>query len=787
MPVVIRLERRRVAIRGVVQGVGFRPHVYSLATTLDLAGAVWNDANGVVAEVEGDPAALDTFCRRVVADAPPLALVESSSWTVVDAVGGTSFTVRASETGAGRTFVSPDVTICADCLADLEDPDDRRYRHAFITCTNCGPRFTITTGLPYDRPSTTMAGFPMCAACASEYADPADRRFHAQTICCPDCGPALSLVGPGRESTHGEAALAEARRMLVEGAVVAVKGLGGYHLACDATNDAAVETLRKRKRRGDKPFAVMVIGRSAAERLVDLSEEEAVLLTGRSRPIVLATRRPDAPVSPAVAPGSADLGVLLAYTPLHHLLLGPGPDGAGGTGVLVMTSGNVAGEPIVTDDGDALRRLADLADAWLAHDRPIHVPCDDSVTRVLGGTESPIRRSRGQAPLPLDLPFETTAMLGVGADVKNTFCIAEGRLAWMSAHVGDMDDLSTVVAFGAAERHLEMLTGVTPVALAADCHPGYHSRGWARDQADGRPVADVQHHHAHVAATMADNRVPDGVQVIGVAFDGTGYGEDGAVWGGEFLVADYHSFTRAGHLGYVALPGGDAGVRNPNRMALSHLRSAGVDWDPALPSVRASAPEELALLSRQLDTGFGCVPTSSVGRLFDAVASLAGICHRAGYDAQAAMELEAAARSAGPVPGYRFSVHDVRGTLIVDPAAVIRDVVADVLADVAPELVAARFQQGVADLVGTVARRLRDRTGLDRVTLSGGVFLNRFLTSACARALGADGFEVLQHHRVPASDAGIALGQVSVLAHTLPIDSSTNRRPGSPEQEMPCA
>ena len=751
-------------MRGVVQGVGFRPHVYSLATSLDLAGAVWNDSNGVVVEVEGEPAALDAFCLRVVADAPPLAVVEGASWTVVDAVGGTSFTVRTSESGPGRTFVSPDVTICADCLDDLRNPDNRRYRHPFVTCTNCGPRFTITTGLPYDRSSTTMAGFPMCARCADEFTDPTDRRFHAQTICCPGCGPVLSLVRPGRVSTHDEEALAEARRLLLEGAVVAVKGLGGYHLACDATNDSAVETLRKRKRRGDKPFALMVAGQRVAERLVELSADEADLLTRRSRPVVLAPRRRGADVSPAVAPGSADLGVMLAYTPLHHLLLGL--DGEGGADVLVMTSGNLAGEPIVIDDGEALGRLADLADAWLAHDRSIHVPCDDSVARVVDGIESPIRRSRGQAPLALDLPFETPAVMGVGADLKNTFCLAEGRLAWMSAHVGDMDDLSTVVAYGAAEQHLEMLTGVTPVALAADRHPGYRSRRWAQDHAAGRPVVDVQHHHAHVASTMADNQVPDGMQVIGVAFDGTGYGEDGAVWGGEFLVADYRSFTRAGHLAYVDLPGGDAGVRNPNRMALSHLRSAGVEWDPALPCVRASESEELALLSRQLDTGFGCAPTSSMGRLFDAVASLAGICHRAGYDAQAAMELEAAARDSGPVEGYAFALDAGDELLRIDAAPVVRAAAADVLVGASPAVIAARFQHGVVDMVVDVLTVLRDRTGLDRATLSGGVFLNSFLTSACARALTGAGFDVLQHHRVPASDAGLALGQVAVLVHS---------------------
>ncbi len=758
-----------------MQGVGFRPHVYALARSLDLAGGVWNDANGVVAEVEGDQATLDAFGRRVEADAPPLASVADVSWTTTACRGGTEFAVRASESGPGRTFVSPDVTICEACLDDLRDPENRRFRHPFVTCTNCGPRFTITTGLPYDRPTTTMAGFAMCADCAAEYVDPGDRRFHAQTICCPSCGPTLSLTGPDRATATGEDAIAEARRLLVEGAVVAVKGLGGYHLACDATNETSVLTLRKRKQRGDKPFAVMVADPSVAERFVELSEAAADLLTGRSHPVVLAPRLGDTSLSRAVAPGNADVGLMLAYTPMHHLLLGL-PGDVRGPEALVMTSGNLAGEPIVFDDTDALQRLADLADAWLTHDRPIHVPCDDSVTLAIDGRESPIRRSRGQAPLPLDLPFDSPSALGVGADLKNTFCLAQGRLAWMSAHIGDMDDLSTLLAYGLAEQHLEMLTGVSPTALAADRHPAYRSRSWALTQADGRPVTGVQHHHAHVAATMADNRVPDGIHVLGVAFDGTGYGEDGAVWGGEFLIADYRSFDRATHLAYVPLPGGDAGVRNPNRMALSHLRSAGVDWDPAMPCMRASDPDELALLDRQLDTGFGCAPTSSMGRLFDAVASIAGVCHRAGYDAQAAMELEALARSVGRVEGYRFGLAE-SSTMPVDPGPVIRQASSDILSGTPPELVAARFQQGVVDMVLTVLRRLRDETGLTHVTLSGGVFLNRFLTSRCASTLTADNFEVLQHHRVPASDAGIALGQVAVLAHMHQPPRTTTRRP----------
>jgi len=774
-PAVAR-ERRRVTVRGVVQGVGFRPHVHALARALDLAGAVRNTADGVVVEIEGRGTDLDTFVRRLQAEPPPLAVLASVEVTDVDPVGGTGFTIAGSEAGGGRTFVSPDVAICDDCLAELRDPADRRHRHPFITCTNCGPRFTIVTGLPYDRPTTTMSAFPMCPACAEEYDDPADRRFHAQTVCCPDCGPRVRLVGPSRATSYDGDAVAEARRLLADGAVVAVKGIGGYHLACDATDHAAVETLRKRKQRGDKAFAVMVAGLADARRLVSLTPAEEDLLTTRGRPVVLAPRLLDAPVAAAVAPGSADVGVMLAYTPLHHLLLGL-EDDQPGPGVLVMTSGNVAGEPIVTDDDEALYRLAGLADAWLAHDRPIHVPCDDSVTRVVGGQEAPIRRSRGQAPLPVALPFDAPASLAVGGDLKNTFCLAEGRLAWMSGHIGDMDDLATLTAFDLAVTHLSALTGVEATSVAADLHPAYRSRAWALDHPDGRPVVDVQHHHAHVAATMADNGVQSGTTVLGVAFDGTGFGTDGAVWGGEFLRADYTSYTREAHLPYVPLPGGDAGVRNPCRMALSHLRAAGLDWSPRLPSVIACRDDELALLDRQLVTGFACVPTSSMGRLFDAVASLAGICHRIGYDAQAAMELEARARPFGLVHGYRFGGD-------ADPAPVLAQAAADVLAGTDPGLVAARFQTAVVHLVVDVLTRLRDETAVATATLSGGVFLNSFLTAACADALAATGFRVLRHHQVPASDAGIALGQIAVLSHR---PDQTDRRRRSPEQESTCA
>ena len=539
-------ERWRIAVTGVVQGVGYRPFVYALARELALCGTVGNTSAGVVAEIEGPPAAIAEFLRRVGTDAPPLAVVESVESASLPVRGGTEFVIEDSAAGGGATMVSPDVATCAECLADLADPAGRRYRNPFVTCTNCGPRFTIITDLPYDRHSTTMADFAMCDACVVEYGDPADRRFHAQPICCPDCGPRLRLVRPGVEPTWGEAALAEGRRLLRSGAVVAVKGIGGYHLACDATDETAVQTLRKRKGRGDKPFAVMLDALAAAEAVAHVDVDSAALLTGPRRPIVLVARRTDSPypdavgLCEAVAPGSPDLGLFLPYSPLHYLLFGS-PADPPGPRALVMTSGNLAGEPIVTDDADALARLSGLADAWLVHDRPIQVPCDDSVVRVLDGAELPVRRSRGYAPLPIALGFDAPAALATGGDLKNTFCLAEGRYAWLSAHVGDMDDLATLEAFETAEQHLEMITGVRPKAIATDRHPTYRSRQWARRHAAGRQVVEVQHHHAHIASAMAEHGHDGATPVIGVAFDGTGYGEDGAVWGGEFLVADTES------------------------------------------------------------------------------------------------------------------------------------------------------------------------------------------------------------------------------------------------------
>jgi hydrogenase maturation protein HypF len=743
----------------VVQGVGFRPFVYTTASALSLTGCVRNDSSGAIVEVEGDPGAIDEFLRRLRDNPPPLASIESVVTEVIPPLGGTGFTIAdTSHSTGGRTLASPDVAICVDCAAELRDPANRRYRHAFVNCTNCGPRFTIIGSLPYDRATTTMAPFKMCAKCAHEYADPGDRRFHAQPVCCPECGPTLRYVAPGARNRHRDEALAAARSLLRDGGVLAVKGIGGYHLACDAGNETAVSTLRHRKRRGDKPFAVMVPDLSCAHRLAVIDECARRVLGGPQRPIVLLPRLDGAQVAKSVAPRVPDLGIMVAYTPLHTLLFGlggdePGPD------VLVMTSGNLGGEPICYDDDDALARLVELADGWLMHDRAILVPCDDSVVRVLDDEEVPIRRSRGYAPLPVALPVRLPPTLAVGADLKNTMAVADGRYAWLSQHIGDMDDLATLSAFDSAERHLRALTGVVPETLVADAHPLYRSTGWARRNANGRPVRTVQHHHAHIAAVMAEHGCDGSEQVLGFAFDGTGYGSDGAVWGGEVLLADYKGYRRLAQLKYVPLAGGDVSVTRPYRMALAHLWAAGISWDNDIAAVAACPADERKVLAHQLETGLGCAPTSSMGRLFDAVSSLAGVRHVADYEAQAAIELEGASRgNAGDAAGYAFTIDGDSEPAIVDPAPVLRTIVRDHRSGVAPGVIGARFHHAVADLIVGLAQAQRDASW--KVALSGGVFQNGLLLRLSLTGLRERGFDVMTHQKVPPNDGGIALGQL---------------------------
>jgi len=757
-----RRLRRRYTVTGLVQGVGFRPFAYAAASALALSGSVANTPDGVVVEVEGEAEAVHEYGRRLRADAPPLAMVVDVRSEELPPEGGTGFTIEASKDGAeARTLASPDVATCADCLRELRDPDDRRYRHPFITCTNCGPRFTIITSLPYDRPATTMAGFPLCPACQAEYRDPSNRRFHAQPIACPACGPALELIPP----SEGDP-VADCRRLLANGKIVAVKGLGGYHLACDARNPAAVAELRRRKRRGGKPFAVMVADVETARTLADLTEDDERLLTGIRRPIVLVPRRAGASIADEVAPDNPDLGVLLPYTPLHVLLFGL-PGDAAGPDALVMTSGNLSGEPIVIDDDVAVERLAPMADAWLRHDRAIRVPCDDSVSRHVAGAELPIRRSRGYAPLPVALPFDVPPMVAAGADLKNTCAVASGRYAWLSQHIGDMDDLSTVEALTRTEKHLAELTGVRPEIVVADLHPGYRSSEWARRYAEGRTVRRVQHHHAHVASVMAEHGLGADERVIGIAFDGTGYGPDGAVWGGEMLIAGYREYTRAARLGYVPLAGGDASVRRPYRMALAHLHAAGVPWHPDLPAVAACPPAERDLLARQFGSGTGCVPTSSMGRLFDAVSSLCGVRQTVEYEAEAAIVLEGRARAALTGLNHPYTLElcpSQDGPEVADAGPLIRQIARDVLDGVPAPMVAARFHAAVAALIVRLAERGRETTGLDVVALGGGVFQNALLLSAAVRALGERGFTVLRPRLLPPNDGGIALGQLMIAS-----------------------
>jgi len=758
--------RQRFTVVGVVQGVGFRPFVHRIATDLGLAGFVGNDSGAVFIEVQGPHARIDQFARRLCAEAPPLARINTVSIADIRANtrGGNGFRIIDSQMAAGAsTPIPPDVAVCDDCIAELFNPQDRRYRHPFVTCTNCGPRFTIIRALPYDRPATTMATFAMCDRCADEYRDPANRRFHAQPIACPDCGPSLWLSLGSDRVNGSDAALAATQRALAAGAVVAIKGIGGYHLASVVDDEAAVGALRSRKARGAKPFAMLVADLDVARRYAHIDDAEAAVLTSPARPIVLLRRRADAPVADAVAPGSPLLGLMLPYSPIHHLLLAPVPGSDSEVpDALVLTSANRSDEPICFTEDDAVSRLSALCDAVLDHNRPIHVPCDDSVVRVIDGRELPIRRSRGYAPLPVDLGRDGPAVLAVGGELKNTFCLTDGSRAYMSGHIGDMETLETLRAF---ERAVGQFSKIRqqPARLAADLHPGYQTRSWAERHAGDRPLDLVQHHHAHVVSLLAEHgRL--GEPIIGVSFDGTGYGCDETIWGGEILALgpDSHRFVRAGHLLAVPLPGGDAAVRNPWRMALSQLWTAGIDWTADLAPVAAATATELRLIRSQLASNAGCVACSSMGRLFDAVASLLGVRHCIDYEGQAAIELEVLADSAGTQTAQlRMDVHPDG---VIDPAGMVRAMVSALRAGVEPAVLAMSFHQAVADAVSEVVSLVAG--AVRTVGLTGGVFQNVLLLQQCRQRLQQNGFDVLTHHMVPPNDGGLALGQAAVSVLT---------------------
>jgi hydrogenase maturation protein HypF len=738
------MVRLRIRVEGIVQGVGFR-----------LAGSVANDGRGVTIEVEGDESELSRFRAALEREAPPLALIERLTSREVGTRGETSFVIAPSAAGQQRsTLISPDVATCEDCLRELFDPADRRYRYPFINCTNCGPRFTIIRDVPYDRAATTMAAFAMCRECAREYRDPTDRRFHAQPVACPACGPRLVLLdGVGNPSP--EEPIAAAARLIRRGRIVAVKGLGGYHLAVDAADEAAVATLRARKYREEKPFALMARDLEAARRLAHVSPEEAALLTGPRRPIVLMRRLPDAPVASAVAPGNAFLGVMLPYTPLHHLLAREldGP--------FVLTSGNLSDEPIAYRDDEALERLHGIADAFLTHDRAIHMRTDDSVLRLFRGAPMPLRRSRGYAPQPLTLPWEfSRPVLACGAELKNTFCLTKGRHAFLSHHIGDLENYEALRSFAEGIAHFRRLFDIRPEIVAYDLHPEYLSTKWALDQ-EGVELIGVQHHHAHIASCLADNG--EAGPAIGVAFDGLGYGSDGTLWGGESLLADLRGFARVGHLRRLPMPGGAAAIREPWRMAAVYLEAAcGGDVPPLAVVQRQRARWEAVLQVAR--SGLHSPLTSSVGRLFDAVAAILGVRDRVSYEGQAAIELEQLADATETV-AYGAALADRQDGFELDGADLVRAVVADLLAGAEPAAIAARFHNGVAAAIRRGCRAVRERTGLSTVALSGGVFQNVLLLGRAIDLLEADGFRVLRHRQVPPNDGGISLGQAVVAGH----------------------
>jgi hydrogenase maturation protein HypF len=766
--------RMAIRVEGIVQGVGFRPFVYTLATGLGLAGFVGNDADGVFAEVEGPSEAVSKFLLALERGAPPLARIERVTATPTTPAGAGSFAIVASgPAGLRRTLVSADTATCADCLRELADPADRRFGYPFINCTNCGPRFTIVRDVPYDRPLTTMANFAMCELCAAEYSDPADRRFHAQPTCCPACGPRLALLDPAGAVLAGTGLagtglagtglpgepLAAAADLLRRGMIVAVKGLGGYHLAADAADEKAVAELRARKHREDKPFAVLVADLAAARQFGEVSSAAAELLTSGARPIVLLTRHRDAAVAAATAPGNRCLGVMLPYTPLHHLLL------EAVARPIVLTSGNSSDEPIAYRDDDALARLGGIADAFLVHDRAIHVRTDDSVARVFRDRPMLIRRSRGYVPEPVRVSAEfPRQVLACGAELKNTFCLAKGRHAFISQHIGDLENVATLQSFTEGIEHFRRLFDIDPRVVAHDLHPEYLSTKYALELAEADPdrlqLQGVQHHHAHIASCLADNGA-DG-PVIGVAFDGTGYGTDGTIWGGEFLLAGLTAFERGGHLAPVPMPGGAAAIRQPWRMAAAYLDAAGLSEPPGGLDVIRRNSDRWAAVTGMAQRGINAPLTSSAGRLFDAAAAVLGVRDAINYEGQAAVELEqladAAETGAYPAriePGQPFQV---RG------GDLVQAVIDDLAAGTAPGIIAARFHHGVADLIEAGCLLMRERHGLDTVALSGGVFQNLLLLGGTVTRLEARGFRVLVHSRVPCNDGGISLGQAVVAA-----------------------
>jgi len=752
-------SRMEINIKGIVQGVGFRPFVYNLAKEYNLLGYVLNDTTGVSIEVEGEKSAVSEFTEKVRNEPPPLAVIFDMQSQPADPLGYEDFVIRESE-GQKEKFVpiSPEIATCEDCLEEILNPSDRRYRYPFTNCTNCGPRFTIVKDIPYDRKFTTMAPFIMCEKCQREYDDPEDRRFHAQPNGCPVCGPELCLLTDNGVEIEVDDVLTEVCELIKDGKIVAIKGLGGYHLACDALNESAVSRLRSRKYREYKPFAIMVKDVETAKQICHVSEEEEQILQGRLRPIMLLNKRPECPVAEDVAPGQKYHGLMLPYTPLHHLLI------ADSGLILVMTSGNISSEPIVYHDDEAQKRLKAIADFHLVHNREIYIRTDDSVTRVWQGEEVVLRRSRGYAPFPtlMSFPFEEQ-ILACGPELKNTFCLTRGNFAFMSHHIGDLENLETLTSFEEGIEHFKRIFNIEPTVVAYDLHPEYLATKYALALGDIRKIG-VQHHHAHIVSCMGDNDIQG--EIIGVSLDGTGYGTDGKIWGGEFLVCDYGEFKRVAHLEYTPLPGGEQAIKEPWRMAASFLYKIYGDnmHDLDIDFVRSLDGIKWPAVKQMIDKGINSPMTSSMGRLFDAVSALIGVRKEVYYEGQAAIELEMAAGGDERSYSFEFQDNGDLNVILLEPS--IRGVVSDLTAGVGAEVISARFHNTVAEMILTVCLKIQKSAGMKRVALSGGVFQNSLLLEKTFSFLEQAGFEVYTQHRVPSNDGGIALGQ-AIIANEL--------------------
>lgn len=769
-------KRFEIRITGIVQGVGFRPFVYNLARTHDLNGWVNNAGADVIIEVEGEEGRIESFIDKLRSEAPPLSFIKEIYIKEQPLSGSKEFIIAKSRSDETKNiYISPDTSICKDCASEMFNPSDRRYLYPFINCTNCGPRFTIIQNVPYDRCNTTMDKFTMCSQCASEYKEPSDRRYHAQPVSCYQCGPRLELLDNKGLRVETQDILKEARCLISEGKIIAVKGLGGYHLVCDAENAAAVKELRRRKARDDKPFAIMVAETAAAQRYCEVNREEKRLLESTQKPIVLLRRKPDAYLPDEIAPGNPFLGIMLPYTPVHMLLFynSEGVHSAGTShsfNALVMTSGNKSSEPIFYKDDEAVENLNDIADYFLTNDREIYIRTDDSVTRVFRGREFIIRRARGYVPLPVTVNIRTgreqiPSVLACGGELKNTFCINKGNEFYLSHHIGDLENAETLASFEEGIEHFKKLFGMKYDTVVYDLHPEYLSTKYAVDLDIKNKIA-VQHHHAHIASCMAENNLNE--DVIGVAFDGTGYGDDGNLWGGEFFSGSLKGFKREGHLEYIPMPGGESAIKEPWRMAVCYLQKAGYSLEEftcgglndtgGFRYLQGIDKNNVSVVLQMIEKQINSPLTSSMGRLFDAAAAMLGVRHRIRYEGQAAIELEYLVSKKECTP-YDFKIVEADGKFTLCPEEIIRGIIKDIGNNVCKQMIATRFHATAAQIVLESSVNIRNKTGINNVVLSGGVFQNMTLLDMCMSYLEKSGFTVYIHSRVPSNDGGIALGQ----------------------------